>query len=157
ENTRLFEVAQARTRELQEALEYQTAISNVLGVISRSPNDLHSVLDTIVETAVHLCKTNRAAFWLLRDGKFQYGATSSRHRSQSAGSMKQNPPATGPSSMSGRTVLEKRTLHVEDRQKDFNHPANEVARTLKTRSMLTVPLMRKDEPIGVLALTRDEV
>ena len=60
ENTRLFEAEQASKRELQESLEYQTAISEVLAVISRSPSDLKAVLETIVEAAARLCQADKA-------------------------------------------------------------------------------------------------
>jgi hypothetical protein len=74
ENTRLFEEVQACTRELQESLEYRTATSGVLDVISRSPDELQPVLDTIVQTAQRLCQSDRAQFFRLDDGKYQLAA-----------------------------------------------------------------------------------
>ena len=63
ENARLFEEVQTRTKELTESLEYQTAISEVLGVISRSPNDLQPVLEAIVDIGRKLCDAERAIIW----------------------------------------------------------------------------------------------
>jgi two-component system, NtrC family, sensor kinase len=163
ENTRLFEAEQTRTRELTErtqelteTLEFQTALSNVLTAISRSPNDIQPVLDTIVETATRLCQADRAAIWRLLNGRFQFAAASG-NSPESIDYMRQNPPPVGRESMSGRSFIEKRTLHVEDRQKDFDYPANELARKLGSRTTLTVPLMREGDPIGVIVLLRNQV
>src|SRR5262245_57302250 len=71
ENTRLFEEVQARTKELQDSLDRQTATSEVLGVISRSPNKVQPVLDTIVATARRLCQAERAIIWRLEGETFR--------------------------------------------------------------------------------------
>jgi GAF domain-containing protein len=60
ENVRLFEAEQRQRRELKESLEYQTAISDVLEVISRSPSNVQPVLDTITKTAQRLCGSEQA-------------------------------------------------------------------------------------------------
>ena len=70
ENVRLFEQVQARTRELQQALDYQTATSEVLNVISRSPTQLQPVLDVIIETAVRLCEADGGTIARERDGQY---------------------------------------------------------------------------------------
>ena len=55
ENVRLFDEVQARTKELTEALEHQTATSEVLDAISRSPTEVQPVFDAIARSATELC------------------------------------------------------------------------------------------------------
>src|SRR5262249_55259958 len=71
ENARLFEEVQARTKELQDSLDRQTATSEVLGVISRSPNEVQPVLDTIVAAAQRLSQAERAVVWRLEGETFR--------------------------------------------------------------------------------------
>src|SRR5262245_53627272 len=113
ENTRLFEEVQARTKELQDSLDRQTATSEVLGVISRSPNEVQPVLDTIVATAQRLCQAERAIVWRLEGGTFRAVA----HHGLSEERMEPVLSARRPlsrGSMVGRATLARRAVQVED-------------------------------------------
>ena len=83
ENVRLFDEVQARTRELEEALEYQTATGDVLNVISRSPAQIQPVLDAIVETARRLCEAYDAVILLRKAITFRSSRTVAQFRSTS--------------------------------------------------------------------------
>jgi len=155
ENTRLFEELQARTKELQESLEYQTATSDVLGVISRSPTQLQPVVDAIVQTAKRLCSAETANIWRLRDGKFDLLAHT-HEDTEIAAYLAQNPIPTGRNSFAGRAVLERRVLHVPDVWADPEIRTQRQLQRTHVHTMLVVPLLREREPIGVLSLSRTE-
>jgi signal transduction histidine kinase len=150
ENTRLFEGEQASKRELHAALEYQTAISEVLGVISRSPNDLQPVLDTIVKTAARLCNADTAAILRLQDGQYRFAAND-RTEPAYVKYLTDNPILPGRQSVAGRVALDGRTVHIHDALAD---PEYTYAAYEKNRTKLGVPLLRDGSPIGVIVLNR---
>jgi two-component system NtrC family sensor kinase len=155
ENTRLFEEVQARTQALQESLEYQTATSDVLGAISRSPNQLQPVLDAILETAFALCPSDRATIMLREADHYRFVAAAGitdeirDHRRQA-------PVPIDRGSVSGRVALERRTIHVHDVKSDPDYtlwPEYEYDR----RTILGVPLARDGSIAGVIILVRSRV
>jgi GAF domain-containing protein len=151
ENTRLFEAEQAGKRELQESLEYQTATSDVLSVISRSPSNLQPVLNAIVETAVRLCQADVADFRLLRDGHYHIAATTANEPTR-VKVLRDNPIGPGRGSVCGRVALERRTLHVADIQADPEYTYVPGPNFPAMRAILGVPLLRDGEAIGVIVL-----
>ena len=156
ENTRLFEAEQASKRELQESLEYQTATSDVLGVISRSPTELRPMLDTIARTSQRLCNADRSSVWRLVGGAFELAANSD-YSPAIAQYMTRVPVPADRTSVAGRCVLEKRTLHVHDRLNEPGLPPLPQSYATGARTLLCVPLLREGEPIGVVRLSRDTV
>jgi GAF domain-containing protein len=156
ENTRLFEAEQTRTRELTESLEYQTATSDVLGVISRSPSQLQPVVDAIVQTAHRLCGAERTTLWRLHEDKFDLQASTNTDPAL-VQYLAENPIPTGRGSLAGRAVLEGRTLHVSDISTDPELGGLRQVQRSRARTMLAIPLLREGEPLGVLSLSKAEV
>ncbi|MGB7012150.1 MAG: GAF domain-containing protein [Pseudolabrys sp.] len=156
ENTRLFGELQNRTDDLTESLQQQTATSDVLRVISRSPTNIQPVLDAILETAGRLCESEYALFFRLHDGKYHL-AGSNNAKADYIEYLSEHPISVDRGTVVGRTAVERRVVHIPDCLADPEYTAHEYARTGKHRSMLGVPLLRDGEPIGVIGLLRTSV
>jgi PAS domain S-box-containing protein len=156
ENVRLFEEVQARTQELTESLERQTATSDVLGVISRSKFDIQPVLDTIVQTAGKLCRTDSANIWKLVEGRLQ-SVASYQMPAEFAEFLRHNPAPFSRGTASGRAILDRRTVHIVDATRDSEYDWAEAQKVGQFRTLLSVPLLRDGEPIGAIAMQRTRV
>jgi GAF domain-containing protein/CHASE3 domain sensor protein len=153
ENARLFEEVQDRTRELQEALDYQTAIADVLGVISRSPNELQPMIESITGIAARLCEAENARFAVLRDGT--YHTIWSHYATEAyAKYVEDHPIQPDRGSLAGRVALEGHTIHLPDCLADPEYTHLERQRLTGYRTMLGVPLVRNGVVIGIISLLR---
>jgi len=106
ENTRLFEAEQASKRELQEALEQQTATADVLKVISRSTFDIQTVLDTLVQSAVRLCGAESANIFRWNHSVYELAASFGYSRQYMEFIRPGRTHAAGRGSLIGRIALE---------------------------------------------------
>jgi len=113
ENARLLGELQARTRDLEESLEYQTATSDVLKVIARSTSDVQAVLDTVIETAARLCGADSGSV-LVREGEVYRYVSAHAADAEYWAIVRQRRIVPGRDSIVGRVALEGRVVHVED-------------------------------------------
>jgi GAF domain-containing protein/CheY-like chemotaxis protein len=156
ENVRLFDEVQARTRELLQSLEYQTATSDVLNVISRSPAELQPVLDTIVQTAARLCSAEYSFICRHREGKLHLAAGNNVEAAHIK-YISANPVDMNRDTVTGRVAVDRCTIHVPDVLADPEFKHREWQRVGRQRTVLGVPLLREGSLIGVIILARTEV
>jgi two-component system, NtrC family, sensor kinase len=153
ENVRLFDEVQAKTRDLSEALQQQTATADVLKVISRSAFDLQTVLDTLVHSASTLCSADQGMLLLFENGVLKplsyFGPYPDKFEFR-----KSLAAAPHRGNLSGRAVLDGQVAHVADVLVDLEFTNNPWQQLTGFRAMLAVPLMRQGQPIGAMALSR---
>ncbi|HXX85014.1 MAG TPA: GAF domain-containing protein, partial [Casimicrobiaceae bacterium] len=148
DNVRLF-------NETKESLEQQTAISEVLRVISSSPGDVKPMLSAVAERALRLCDAGEATIVLVEGDQLRFasgfGATMTLTEGESM------PLTRG--SVTGRAVIDRAVIHMEDLaaapEEEFP-VGRELQRRFGHRAILSVPLMREDRAIGAIALWRME-
>src|SRR5262245_2059491 len=155
ENARLFEAEQASKRELKEALDNQTAISEVLGIISRTQTDMRPVFDAILESAVQLCGADAGGICKVENENLVVTNWRPEAPEVALAFRKNYPRPIDTTSLVGRAVVEGTVIHVSDVEApDAPKHLAGVSKAVGFRSQLSVPILRSGEPIGVIGLVR---
>jgi signal transduction histidine kinase len=156
ENVRLFHELQTRNHEITEALEQQTATSEILSVIASSPTEINPVLDAVAKNATRVCGAYDALVFQLRDDRLHLAA----HYGPIPVKEEESVLPLDRGAVTGRAVILGQSIHVHDirSESDSEYPLSKaVHETDDTRTILATPLLREGIPIGAIVIRRTEV
>src|SRR6185312_10180076 len=145
---------QSLRRELAEALEQQTATSEILRVIAKSPTDIQPVLNAVAENATRVCGASDALIYRIDGDVLQLAA----HYGPLAWMNESMPCNRG--SVTGRSIIDRKTIHIDDlaAESETEFPVGKsLQQRFGQRTVLATPLLREEIPIGAIAIRRVEV
>jgi GAF domain-containing protein len=159
ENTRLLNELRQRTDDLTESLEQQTATSQVLQVISKSPGDLVPVFNSILINAKRICEA-KFAHLLLYDGKVFHAAAMEGASDAFVEFWRRGPHALDPRTGPRQAVATKQVIHIPDIQQTDRYQKGDpqltgLADLARARAVLVVPMLKDDQVIGTLNMYRE--
>src|SRR5262245_1932811 len=162
ENARLFEEVQARTRELTEALEQQTATSEVLSVISRSSGEVQPAFEIMLANATKLCEASYGAMWLREGGGFRNAAFHGELSAEFTEQWRRSVIQPGSHVPLARAAQSRKAVHVADLRQDRayleGHPLTvATADAGGVRTLVVLPMLKEDDLVGAIAIYRKEV
>ena len=149
-----------RTRELAEALERQTATSEVLEVIGSSPTQVQPVFEAMVGRAAQLCQAHFSAVARFEHGLLHLVALNNLSAEETAAFHSLFPRAPARNFVMGRAFVDNQPLQFEDVLAEFDYDLRTrevLQRTLKYRTFMAVPIVKEGNPIGVIGCARREV
>ncbi|HTY80340.1 MAG TPA: GAF domain-containing protein, partial [Candidatus Bathyarchaeia archaeon] len=152
-NVRLFKELEARNRDLTEALEQQTATSEILRVISQSQTDVQPVFDTIVQSAVELCDAVMGNLQQFDGERMHLVATHNIAAEALEVLRRQFPMRLDTSQGASRSVLNRAVVNIPDVLEDPDY-RSDVARSGGWRSVLSVPMLREGKSVGAITVAR---
>ena len=162
ENVRLLNELRQRTDDLSEALEQQTATSEVLKVISSSPGDLRPVFESMLAEATRLCEAKFGVLWLCEQDGFRsvalHGVPTAYAQERAQNPVIHPSPDTGV----GRVAQTKQVVHIDDIKAEPSYRAGNPVRLASVdlggaRTLVAVPMLKENELVGVIGIYRQEV
>jgi signal transduction histidine kinase/CheY-like chemotaxis protein len=161
ENTRLLNELRQRTDDLSEALEQQTATSEVLGIISSSPGELEPVFQAMLDNATRICEAKIGILFRYENGAYTAIATLGVTPAY-AEYLNRGPIRPGPTTGLGRVASTRQTIHIVDTKTEQAYTDREPLRVATAelggaRSLLNVPMLKEGELIGAIGIYRQEV
>jgi two-component system NtrC family sensor kinase len=150
------------TRELHEALEQQTATSEVLKVIGSSPGDLQPVFEAMLTNATRICEAKFGTLLLREGDKFRMATMHGAPPEWAERRSREPLFSPGPSNNIVRAVQSKKVQHIADLRLDRSYVEREIAAVALTelagaRTLLVVPMLKDDEVVGIIGIYRQEV